>query len=410
MAQMNTDAAVLAKEAANFERISGELKGVIAQVESTAGALAGQWHGQAGTAAQAALVRFHEAAARQVQELNDISANIHTSGVQYTSTDEDQSVDAVVGDEPLTNQPTYRNGATDMTEQLWNFAGIEGGASEIQGSVADHRRPARRGQGFARGAGRGLGWHRFRGLPGRPDALGQHVSRAERRAAEPRADHQRGRCNDGSDRSRRHRDVRLTRRSTRVGGLDRMADLAHLTCVRRELSSNERYPCRPTMTGSSTPRADAVQTADEDVDRDVGRRGADAHRWTGTQRSDAAPDARRPEPRPRPRRRRRRGRPRSPRQMPPTPDRPPQRAANGMMRAPQSTGPAGARFEQPRSAPTPPPRPAPAPAPSQHFAEAQSEAERCVADRCSRRPASPRRRRRRRSAITVPSTRCRMSG
>ena len=90
MAQMNTDAAVLAKEAANFERISGELKGVIAHVESTAGALAGQWHGQAGTAAQAALMRFHEAAARQVQELNDISANIHTSGVQYTSTDEDQ--------------------------------------------------------------------------------------------------------------------------------------------------------------------------------------------------------------------------------------------------------------------------------------------------------------------------------
>ena len=38
MAQMNTDAAVLAKEAANFERISGELKGVIAHVESTAAA------------------------------------------------------------------------------------------------------------------------------------------------------------------------------------------------------------------------------------------------------------------------------------------------------------------------------------------------------------------------------------
>ena len=43
MAQMNTDAAVLAKEAANFERISGELKGVIAHVESTAGALAARW-------------------------------------------------------------------------------------------------------------------------------------------------------------------------------------------------------------------------------------------------------------------------------------------------------------------------------------------------------------------------------
>ncbi|HEX2284954.1 MAG TPA: WXG100 family type VII secretion target [Mycobacterium sp.] len=91
MAQMNTDAAVLAKEAANFERISGELKGVISQVEATAGALAGQMVGQAGTAAQAALLRFQEAAARQVQELNDISANIHTSGVQYTTTDEDQA-------------------------------------------------------------------------------------------------------------------------------------------------------------------------------------------------------------------------------------------------------------------------------------------------------------------------------
>lgn len=91
MAQMNTDAAVLAKEAANFERISGELKGVIAHVESTAGALASQMQGQAGTAAQQALLRFHEAAAQQVQELNDISSNIHSSGTQYTSTDEDQA-------------------------------------------------------------------------------------------------------------------------------------------------------------------------------------------------------------------------------------------------------------------------------------------------------------------------------
>src|SRR6185312_3293232 len=57
-------------------------------------------------------------------------------------------------------------------------------------------------------------------------------------------------------------------------------------------------------------------------------------------------------------------------QMPPTRTTPQQRQANPMMRASQSTGPAGARFEQPRSAPTPPPRPAPAPAPSQHFAEA----------------------------------------
>jgi WXG100 family type VII secretion target len=88
---MNTDAAVLAKEAANFERISGELKGVIAHVESTGGSLAAQWQGQAGMAAQNALVRFQEAAQQQIQQLNDISGNIHVAGTQYTSTDDDQS-------------------------------------------------------------------------------------------------------------------------------------------------------------------------------------------------------------------------------------------------------------------------------------------------------------------------------
>jgi WXG100 family type VII secretion target len=88
---MNTDVAVLAKEAGNFDRISGELQSVIAQVESTGSTLAAQMVGQAGTAAQAALARFHEAAAKQVQELNDISQNIHQSGTQYTSTDDDQA-------------------------------------------------------------------------------------------------------------------------------------------------------------------------------------------------------------------------------------------------------------------------------------------------------------------------------
>ncbi|MBS1696722.1 MAG: WXG100 family type VII secretion target [Actinobacteria bacterium] len=87
---MNTDIAVLAKEASNFERISGELQAVIAQVESTAGSLVPQWRGMAGEAAQAALMRYHEAAARQVQTLTEISSNIHTSGMQYGSTDDDQ--------------------------------------------------------------------------------------------------------------------------------------------------------------------------------------------------------------------------------------------------------------------------------------------------------------------------------
>jgi MinD-like ATPase involved in chromosome partitioning or flagellar assembly len=58
-------------------------------------------------------------------------------------------------------------------------------------------------------------------------------------------------------------------------------------------------------------------------------------------------------------------------QMPAARTAPPQRVQNGMMRAPQAAQ-SGARYEQPRTAPTPPPRPAPAPAPSKHFAEEQS--------------------------------------
>ena len=91
MTQMNTDVAVLAKEAANFERISGELQAVIGHVEATAGGLQVAMQGEAGSAAQAALVRFREAAVQQVNALNDISANIHSAGMQYGATDDDQA-------------------------------------------------------------------------------------------------------------------------------------------------------------------------------------------------------------------------------------------------------------------------------------------------------------------------------
>jgi MinD-like ATPase involved in chromosome partitioning or flagellar assembly len=66
-------------------------------------------------------------------------------------------------------------------------------------------------------------------------------------------------------------------------------------------------------------------------------------------------------------------------QMPATRPAPPLRQQpNGMLRTPAATAPAGARFEQQRSAPTPLSRPAPAPAPSQHFAEAPSDADAVV--------------------------------
>ncbi|HTI75631.1 MAG TPA: AAA family ATPase [Mycobacterium sp.] len=114
---------------------------------------------------------------------------------------------------------------------------------------------------------------------------------------------------------------------------------------------------------------DAVQTAEEESER-----GTAAPMPTGPGRSEVtpppmpiAPTKTQAAPAPPPRQTE------VTTQMPPTRTAPQQRQPNGMMRASQATS-AGARFEQPRTAPTPPPRPAPAPAPSKHFAEEQSEA------------------------------------
>ncbi|CAM4309486.1 Secreted antigenic protein MTSA-10 [Mycobacterium basiliense] len=90
MAEMRTDAATLAQEAGNFERIAGDLKTQIDQVESTAGSLHGQWQGAAGRAAQQAVLRFQEAANKQKAQLDEISTNIRHAGVQYSKADEEQ--------------------------------------------------------------------------------------------------------------------------------------------------------------------------------------------------------------------------------------------------------------------------------------------------------------------------------
>jgi WXG100 family type VII secretion target len=90
-AGMETDAAVLAKEASNFERISGELQAIMGAVDATAGGLKAAWQGEAGGAGQAALLRYQEAAQTQRTLLDEISMNIHGSGVDYTATDTDQA-------------------------------------------------------------------------------------------------------------------------------------------------------------------------------------------------------------------------------------------------------------------------------------------------------------------------------
>jgi WXG100 family type VII secretion target len=87
---LQTDSAVLAAEASNFDSIASSLQGIMGQVDQTAGSMSTHLVGQAGTAAQAAFVRYQEAAQVQKSALDEISANIHTGGVQYVSTDEDQ--------------------------------------------------------------------------------------------------------------------------------------------------------------------------------------------------------------------------------------------------------------------------------------------------------------------------------
>jgi ESAT-6 family protein len=91
MAEMRTDAATLSAEASNFDRISSELQRVISGVEQTGGELASHMVGQAGTATQQALTRFHEAGTAQIKALGDISQNINQAGIHYQRADEEQA-------------------------------------------------------------------------------------------------------------------------------------------------------------------------------------------------------------------------------------------------------------------------------------------------------------------------------
>jgi WXG100 family type VII secretion target len=91
MAEMKTDGAALSAEAANFDRISSELSGVIKGVEHTGGELAGHWTGQAGSSAQEALRRFNDAGNAQIKALTDIHEKISQAGVHYDRANEEQA-------------------------------------------------------------------------------------------------------------------------------------------------------------------------------------------------------------------------------------------------------------------------------------------------------------------------------
>lgn len=89
MTQMSTDPAVLAREAANFDRIADELKAVVTKVEAIATQFKSDCQGFAGDAIQTAFDRYRQAAMLHVVALNDISTNIQTAGVHYTAADEE---------------------------------------------------------------------------------------------------------------------------------------------------------------------------------------------------------------------------------------------------------------------------------------------------------------------------------
>lgn len=88
---LTTDSAVLIAEAGNFDSISSGLKGVMAAIDGTQGAMAAALVGQAGTAAHAAFVRYQEAAHVQVNALNEIVTNLHGGGMTYDHNDSDQA-------------------------------------------------------------------------------------------------------------------------------------------------------------------------------------------------------------------------------------------------------------------------------------------------------------------------------
>ncbi|GBE65987.1 hypothetical protein MFM001_24490 [Mycobacterium sp. MFM001] len=93
MEALTTDPAALVKEAANFERIAGELKGIIAKVEQIAADMGAHWQGTAADAAQSAIRRFQQAADAQIAQLNEISTNVQTAAAKYSATDDEKAAE-----------------------------------------------------------------------------------------------------------------------------------------------------------------------------------------------------------------------------------------------------------------------------------------------------------------------------
>lgn len=101
-----------------------------------------------------------------------------------------------------------------MTEQQWNFAGIEAAASAIQGNVTSIHSLLDEGkQSLTKlaAAWGGSGSEAYQGVQQKWDATATELNNAE-----PGADDQRSRSGNGFDRRQRHWDVRIGQRRVRV--------------------------------------------------------------------------------------------------------------------------------------------------------------------------------------------------
>ena len=118
-ADMKTDRAASAADAANFDRLTSEIAQVFRQIETTGSEIAVHLRGQAGTQVNSSLQRTSDNMRAALRELNGALESIYASS-QYNLPNAQIL--------PQMNMGMLRKSG----EQHWNFGAIEGGASAMQ--------------------------------------------------------------------------------------------------------------------------------------------------------------------------------------------------------------------------------------------------------------------------------------
>ncbi|HVA28296.1 MAG TPA: hypothetical protein VNF68_08955 [Candidatus Baltobacteraceae bacterium] len=118
-AEMKTDRAALAANAANFARIASDIAQVCSQIETTGSEIAVHIQGQAGTQVNSSLQRTGDHMQAALHELHQVLESISASS-QYNPPNEQIL--------PQMNMGMLRKSG----EQHWNFDAIEGGSASMR--------------------------------------------------------------------------------------------------------------------------------------------------------------------------------------------------------------------------------------------------------------------------------------